>query len=295
MDVRRLRSFVAVARAGTYSAAARQLHLSQPALWKQVQALERELGVRLFERHGRRVRATWEGRQLLERCDALVRAADELSALAGELRAGRTGLVTVSCLPPHVARFLAGVLAEFRPKNPGIAVRLREPAGGDPLADLAAGAADLAVGTGRSDGRDSFVLYRVRTVVVSPPKHRLARRTQLDVSELRGEPLLLAPAGFRSRVQLEAACGAAGFEPLIVHESSSPAALLALAQAGMGLAVLSDDALPPRRAQPRSLLVRAGAALADEVRMYARPGSSRAPAVEAFLAEARLAARRERA
>lgn len=292
MDLRRLRYFVTVARTGTYSAAAQRLHVAQPALWKQVQALEHELGVRLFERQGRRVLLTSTGRQLLERCEAVVHAADGIAELAGELRAGRAGVVTVSCLPPHVARFLAAVLAEFRTRHSAIRVQLRESEGGNPLLDLAAGAVDLAIGVDGDDSLESLLLYRVFTVVVAPPRHRLQGREQVEVAELRDEPLLITPPGFRSREQLERACHADGFEPLVAHESSSPAALLALAQAGLGLGVLSDDALSPPQA--RALLLLRGKPLGDDVRLYMRPGMEAGPALEAFLAEVRLAASRER-
>lgn len=294
MDLRRLRYFVTVARTGSYSGGARQLHVAQPALWKQVQTLERELGLRLFERQGRRVLVTSSGRQLLERCETVVQAVDGIAELAGELRSGRAGVVTVSCSPPHVARFLAAVLAEFARRHPAIRVHLRESEGGDPVLDLAAGAADLAIGVGGDDTSDSILLYRVFTVLVPPPGHRLEGREQVEVAELRGERLVVAPLQFRSREQLRRACTAAGFEPLVVHESSSPAALLALAQAGLGAAVLSDDALPLPQAHSRALLLSGGKPLADDVRMYKRPATEPGPALAAFLAEVRLAASRGR-
>jgi DNA-binding transcriptional LysR family regulator len=134
----------------------------------------------------------------------------------------------------------------------------------------------------------------VRTVVLAPPGHRLRSRARVKSVELAGEPLLAAPVAFRSRASLERACAAAGVTPAIAHESPSPAALAALAEAGVGVAVLSDDAVPRRddgRAWP--LLVHDGEPLVDDVRLYARPTAPRTAATDAFLAEARLAAARE--
>src|SRR6266516_3838932 len=104
MELRQLRYFRAVAETGTFTAAAEQSRVAQPALWKQVRELERELGVALFEKAGRRVRLTGSGALLLERVAHALESADREKSLAADLRLGRTGQVVISCSPPHINR-----------------------------------------------------------------------------------------------------------------------------------------------------------------------------------------------
>ena len=291
MELRQLEYFSAVARDGTYTAAAERLHVAQPALWKQVHDLERELGVALFERAGRRVRITTAGTLLLERVDQLLGGANRLRLLADDLRVGRTGRVRVRCFAPHLARFLAGVITTFRVEHPGIGVELSEH--GVAIDDrvslvesLRVGAADV-ITTAHVDGDadlEGFRAYRVRVVALPAEGSRLApRRTRLPVESLRDEALVVSPRGYFSRDRLDAACREAGFEPRIEAESSSPAALVALADHGLGTAIIADDAIGATR--PPLALTADGAAIEDAVWLYRRARGVD-PTVEAFVAVA---------
>src|SRR5207253_2714951 len=107
MELRQLRYFAAVARAGTYAAASQRLHVAQPGVWKQVRSLERELDVVLFERVGRRVQLTTSGAALLVQAEAALAGVSRVGDLAADLRAGVTGTVTVGCVSAHVVGFLS--------------------------------------------------------------------------------------------------------------------------------------------------------------------------------------------
>src|SRR5438105_4835552 len=111
MELRQLRYFAEVARAGTYAAASQRPHVAQPGVWKQVRSLERELGVVLFERVGRRVRLTSGGTLLLAQAEAALAGVSRVDGLAADLRAGVTGTVTVGCVSAHVVGFLSRLLA----------------------------------------------------------------------------------------------------------------------------------------------------------------------------------------
>src|SRR5262245_19738824 len=95
MELRHLRSFVTAADAGGFAAAALRLHITQPALWRQVRDLQTELGVRLFERVGRRVRLTREGEDLVRRGREVLTDVESLAERAYVLRIGRAGTVDV--------------------------------------------------------------------------------------------------------------------------------------------------------------------------------------------------------
>jgi DNA-binding transcriptional LysR family regulator len=206
--------------------------------------------------------------------------------------------VRVGCFSPHIAAFLASVVADFRIAHPHIAVDLveqgltaRNPVidGGPSLLEaLRAGVIDVITTSAVEDDGDldGFRAYEVRVVAVTSAAEPTPTRARLSVDALRGVPLVVSPPGYFSRGRLEAACRTAGFEPHVEVESSSPAALLALAEAGVGMAILADDAAPHQRAVT---LTAAGQPLTDEVWLY-RLASRTDPAAEAFFAHARAAA-----
>ena len=94
MDLRQLRYFKEVVEVGSFLGASEQLDTAQPSVWRQVKALEKELGVTLFERSGRRVKATSAGLVLLPLAEQVLASADKMKALATELMHGRAGIVT---------------------------------------------------------------------------------------------------------------------------------------------------------------------------------------------------------
>jgi len=287
MELRQLRYFVEVARVGTYLGAAERLHVAQPALWKQVKALERELGVLLFERMGRRVRLTRAGALVLEEADRALGQCDHLRSLAGDLREGRIGVVTVACTYPHVQRVLARAVGILRRSSPGIRVQLVERSVLDPMRELAGGSVD-AVAAARHPSTGGFKLYDVRIIAALPDHHPWRVRSRIAVRQLRDEPLVVFPPGFLSRTRLEEACRAAGFEPRIEAESTGPGALVALGKEGVGIPILADDTLPAP-ARPWPVLVGPNGPLREEVWLSWREPSGPSPALDAFLDAVRMA------
>ena len=146
MDLRHLRYFINVAETASISKAALRVHISQPALSRQIHDLEIELGLRLFDRVGRRIRLTPEGEDLLERSRDVLARAEAIRERARELTAGAVGRLRVGATSQTFQSVMAGFLAEYRRSRPSIEVTLTE-AGGVRLLDLVAqGDLDLAVG-----------------------------------------------------------------------------------------------------------------------------------------------------
>lgn len=253
MDLRQLRCFVAVARTGTYTAAAEELHVAQPAVWKQVRTLERELGIILFAPSGRRVRLTTAGTQLLARAEQLLAGAERFVELAADLRDGRVGVVTVGCLPAHIVGFLGSVIGEFRRQHPDVRVDLRELLPDQAAQGMREGSLDLILCPPNRDLSHGFHVYDIHVVAAVPPRHPWRSRPSISIAELGDTPLLVTPIGYLSRALLDAAFRAEGIEPTIELENPNPAALVALGQALVGIPVLADDALgpPPTRPWPR--------------------------------------------
>jgi DNA-binding transcriptional LysR family regulator len=238
MELRHLRYFAAVADAGNVSRAARRLHVTQPALSRQIQDLERDFACRLFDRIGRRIVLTKDGDELLERTRRLLADADALRERARALAGGETGVLRIGAAPQFIEAALPEVLTRYALTFPGIASQLVEDGGGSLLRRVEQGELHLAVGVWRTGGLHSQPLFPARVLAVMQRRHRLAGRNELAVTELVGIPLLLLGRDFQTRELFDEACQAAHFEPSVRLESRSPQSLVALAEAGHGIAIV---------------------------------------------------------
>jgi LysR family transcriptional regulator, cyn operon transcriptional activator len=238
MELRHLRYFAAVADAGSVSDAARRLHLTQPALSRQIQDLERDFACRLFDRIGRRIILTKDGDEILEWTRRLLADAEALQERARALAGGEAGVLRIGATPQFIEAALPGVLTRYAQTYPGIAVQLVEDGGGGLVRRVRQGELHLGIGVWRTGELQSQPLYPVRTLAVMQRRHRLAGRNALAVTELVGIPLLLLGRDFQTREWFDQACQAAHFEPSVRLESQSPQSLVALAEAGHGIAIV---------------------------------------------------------
>ena len=239
MDLRHLRYFINVAETASVSKAALRVHISQPALSRQIHDLEIELGLRLFDRVGRRIRLTPEGEDLLERSRDVLARAEAIRERARELTAGAVGRLRVGATSQTFQSVMAGFLAEYRRSRPSIEVTLTE-AGGVRLLDLVAqGDLDLAVGGilpgTRFGGR---LLFPIRLLAIAAAGRRWKQRATIEVVDLADEPLLLLNRDFGTRQLFDAVCRITHIRPRSVMESNEVHSLIALAEAGHGIAVV---------------------------------------------------------
>jgi DNA-binding transcriptional LysR family regulator len=241
MELRHLRYFVAVADAGNVSRAAQQLHVTQPALSRQIQDLEREFGCRLFDRIGRRISLTKDGEEILDRTRRLLADAEALRERARALAGGKTGVLRIGAPPQFIDAAMPEVLTRYASAYPGIDVRLVESGGRALLERLQQGELHLVIGAWRTGGFQSQLLFPARVLAIMQRKHRLAGRSELTVTELTGVPMLLLGRDFGSRELFDEACQAAHFEPSVLLESRSPQTLVAIAEAGHGIAIVPSS------------------------------------------------------
>jgi LysR family cyn operon transcriptional activator len=244
MNLRFLHTFVGIAEAGSIARASARLNVSQPAASRQILALEAELGVRLFDRIGRRFRLTSEGEDLLRQSRHLLMEADSLSARARALKGGHTGILRVGATPMVIETTLSPFLSQYRLRHPGVEVHLVEDGGLRLLGRLEHGDFHLALVV-PDDRFRSRLLYPVYNLAVLSRKHRLSRRRTLDVADLADEPLLLLHRGFGSREWFDAACSIAHIRPCVLVESVAPHTLIALTVAGYGVAVVPSTTAVP--------------------------------------------------
>jgi LysR family transcriptional regulator, cyn operon transcriptional activator len=285
MNLRHLRAFATISDVGGFARAATRLHLSQPALSRQIQALESELGVPLFDRIGRRVQLTSQGEDLLRRSRRLLAEAESLGERARELKSGETGILRVAATPQVIENLLAPFLIHYRRRHPGVEVHLIEDGGNRLLGRLERGETHLSItpaGTTRFEGR---VLYPMHVVAALPLAHRLAHHRLLEIAELEDEPLLLPQRGFGSREWFDIACDIAHIRPRVLLESSAPHTLVALAATQYAVAILPSNAQVPRDSVRAIPLVHHGSSIGRWAHIAWDPHRFLAPYAEHFVTE----------
>ena len=243
MDLRQLRTFVTVVDQGTVSKAALYLRIAQPALSRQIIDLEQELGVKLFDRVGRGLVISTAGEQLIGSCRAVLRDVISLGEQAQVLQRGDTGMLKVGASPLQIENNLAPFLRHYARRYPNVQVKLIETAGRDPLMLLESNEIHLGVNLPQSavanDQRlSSYPVPPVELLAACSPAFRLERGNTMDIGRIALHPLLLLDYGFVVRKTFDAVCALAGLNLNILIESRSPHTLLALAEAGHGIAII---------------------------------------------------------
>jgi DNA-binding transcriptional LysR family regulator len=250
MDLRRLRTFVTVAELGSVSKAALRLRVAQSALSRQIIDLEKELELKLFDRVGRRLVLTKEGEQLVENCRGVLGNVALLVEQAHHLRGGDAGLLKVAASPQVIESLLPTFLRGYASKFPDVQVKLSEAVGRDQLTLLERGDVDISIGLlGALRAESHFTSYELPAVEIlaaCQPSLELGDRAAIEITQLARYPLLLLDSSYVFRKSFDAACRLAGVEPNVVIESRAPHTLLALAEAGHGVAIV-QTAVPISR------------------------------------------------
>ncbi len=191
-----LRAFCQTARLGSVSRAAEALYVSQPAISLQLQALERELGVPLLERSGRRLVPTREGQVLYELAVPLVEALDGLpTAFRREIGGLDAGDLTIAANSSTILYLLPKIVDLFRRQHPDVRLTLQDAITADGTDLLRADAVDLVVGSmvDVPADLDYAPVYRFEPILLTPPDHALARAKRLTLEEIARYGLILPP------------------------------------------------------------------------------------------------------
>ncbi|BBL79032.1 LysR family transcriptional regulator [Rubrobacter xylanophilus] len=243
MELRHLRYFVAVAEEMSFNRAARRLRMAQPPLSTQIKQLERELGVRLFDRTSRGVRLTEAGELLLEEVRRLFVQLDQTTRLIQRVGHGEVGRLALGFVPSATNEVLPPILREFTSRFPGVELFLREMR------------PDMVVQRLHEQQIDAGFLFlpledaalhvecisREPLVLALPESHPLASRRQVRLQEVSEEPFIL-PARYPMPGlygQVTEACRAAGFEPKAVQKDVwLMQTIVGLVAGGIGVALV---------------------------------------------------------
>ena len=241
MEIRQLEYVVAVADHGTFTRAARVLHVAQPTLSHGVRALETSLGFDVFDRLGRTVVATSAGAAVIDGARRVLREVAALDAVAGAANRLEAGTLDLVALPTLAVDPLAGLVGRFRTAHPGIVIRVHEPEEASGVEQrLRSGRAELGFSdlTAASTGLARVDLFRQEIVAVSPPGHG-DDGVPLTPRELAALPLIVTPVGTSTRRLLDRALARQGLEPTIAVELNYREAIIPLVLSGAGTSLLT--------------------------------------------------------
>jgi len=243
-DLRQMRYFTAVAESGSFTAAARQLHVAQQAVSQQVKALEQLLGVTLLERGSRRVGLTPEGVVFLTDCRRVLAGADRAARRVQAAARGEAGTLRLVYTLVSAFETVPLLLALMDEDYPLLEVEAREVFGCDIATLLLDGDCDLALAplTSYPDDLRQRTLRREVIRVAVGEGHQLAESGQVELAALHNETLELWPhemaPGYNDAIL--AACRTAGFEPKIDHHGAGSTVWGYIADGrGIGLVVSS--------------------------------------------------------
>ncbi|MFJ9433709.1 LysR family transcriptional regulator [Streptomyces sp. NPDC101490] len=295
-DVKKLQILRTLRDRGTVTAAAEALLLTPSAVSQQLTNLSRQLGVRLLEAQGRRVRLTDAAHLVLRHAEVVFAQLERADAeLDGYLR-GEAGQVRVAAFSTSVTALVVPAVRQLRAAHPGLDVRVREAEAAEAYELLTAGQVDLALSlaahapSARDPKFSRVPLLADPLDVALPAGHPHADAPGLRLADLAAEPWIFGGSGPWSEITT-AACEAAGFVPEQAHSASGWTAILAMVEAGMGIALVPRMAAAERRSGT-GVVMRVLAA--DQPRRHVvaavRRGAEEGPAVARVLTALRQAA-----
>ncbi|GAA2211665.1 LysR family transcriptional regulator [Nonomuraea monospora] len=245
LDPVRLRLLREFAEHGTMTAVAEVCGLTSSAVSQQLAALEREAGVPLFERAGRRVRLTAEGRRLVRHARVVLNALD---AAEQDLRSASTprGPVRVACFATAAVARLLPAIATARARHPDLHVIVHELEPREAVEALRAGKCDVAVAFTYSlipEEPPAGVTRRflgVEPMLMALPAGHPAAAGEIDLRALREAPWIAGSEGTSDHEMLDRACALAGFRPNVVHTADDYALVLRMVREGLGAGLVPE-------------------------------------------------------
>lgn len=247
MELRHLRYFIAAAETENVSRAASKLHVSQPALSRQIRDLEEELGFPLFERSAKSVRLTEAGKAFLAEARAVLQRSEQAVAAARAIADGGRTELHVGYAPSPTVRIMPATLRVFQAQSPNVRVRLHDLSTEEMLTGVREGKLQIAflVRPGRSllRGLHFEELARDTMCLAMSPDHSLARRRSVTLEQAVREPLVIfSPKEYPEYLEyLQAMFAPIKAKPKIAEEHDSSASLIAAVESGTGVAVVPQS------------------------------------------------------
>ena len=242
MEIYQLKAFLAVARVGHLTRAADQLHITQPAVSKQIKALEEELGVLLFDRLPTGMALTQAGQTLLPQAERTLFNAMEMLSAAKRLQGEVAGTVRLGTIIDPESIKLGSFLGAVLQYYPLLQIKLNHGISGTVLDQLMAGELDAGfyLGDVSTPGVAQVLLKTVSYRIVAPPdwKERMPQATWQDIGQM---PWVGTPAQSSQHRLVREMLRRQGFEPRFVVEADKEASMISLVKNGVGLCLMRDE------------------------------------------------------
>jgi DNA-binding transcriptional LysR family regulator len=247
MEIRQLAQFVAVAEERSFTLAARRLGYVQSALSVSIQSLERELGVRLFDRTTHRVLLTDAGEALLPSARQTLASAEETRDVAAALRGVLRGTLRIGLMQSFAFLDIAGLLGEFHRQHPAVEIQVRPSTGGSLalIAELQHGGIDIAFVSLREDppGVSTTELAVEELHLVGAAEQLLRQRAPVELSDLSEATFVDFPSGWGIRAAVDHAFAVAGVNRRVAIEVADVNTCVQLLRAGLGVSLLGQSLL----------------------------------------------------
>ncbi|MGE4239084.1 LysR family transcriptional regulator [Ramlibacter sp.] len=240
-NLRQVRAFLAVARHSSFTRAASELHISQPALTVQIRQLESALGLRLFDRNTRTVEITRAGRELAMKFERLQDEFDAVLAETRDIALGLRGVVRLACLQSFASTVLPQAVARFQREHPRIGFSVKDASGTRTVDMVRSGEVDFGVADMATAGDPQLEvtpLLEARLHALLPAGHALARARRLTLARLADCPLVLLDRETSARRLVDAAIAQSGLALAPACEVMTLASAVAMVRSGGMVAVL---------------------------------------------------------
>ena len=252
MKIQQLRYLAEVVRRGlNVSEAAEALHTSQPGISKQIKALEDELGIQVFARHGKRlVSVTEPGKAVIAIAERILAEAQNLRRAGAEYANDQLGTLTVAATHTQARYLLPKAVAAFKQRYPRVELLIHQ---GNPTQiceQVLAGEADMGVATEMIAEYPELVslpVHQWNRCVVVPPKHPLLKAQPLTLEKLAEHPIVTYDFAFANRSLVEKAFEVRGLKPHVVLSAQDSDVIKTYVELGLGIGILAKMAFDPER------------------------------------------------
>ncbi len=293
-NLAQIRSFVAIAKLGSFTRAARVVNLSQPALTVQIRQLESVLNVKILDRNTRSVRLTRVGEELVSVFDRLLDELDSVVIGAKDLAAKRLGVVRLACLPSFAATMLPKAIVAFRARHRGVQFVLKDGVGRKIVSLVKSEVVDFGIAGGDVSDPDlhTKVLTRDRMHAIYLAPHALEKEKKITAEALARQPLILMDEDSTVRQVVDRAFEKSGQSVKPALEATYMSTAIGMVRAKLGVALLPSTAIEARASGRMRSRPIEGRDFRRSIFIIRKVGRSLPPASESFLS-ALVAAIRE--
>ena len=285
INLRHLEAFIAVAKLSSFTKAARQLNVSQPALTVQIRQLEDTLTVRLLDRNTRSVKLTGVGEELAPVVERLLSEINAIVARTKELSRKKKGIVRVAALPSIAATLLPRIIVEFRRQYPGITVVVRDDIAERVISMVRAEKVDLGIGSpdDLEPDLEFTLLFKDHMSLVMAAGSPLLKKKQIGLKDLVNSPLILLDPESSVRHLVSHAFDSIGQKVVPAFEVTLMSTVTGMVRAGLGVAILPSVALDMGGLTGLHSRPLRESALTREIGVIRKSGRSLSPAADSFL------------